>query len=241
MRPGIAVSLALFALLTVSCGAPSVKGYWERHKPDISDISAAEDEFAAFAELAVAAPGQDAEAEIDRLFDLLKADEVAYYVYTEWVVRAFYASSSPCRNCPLFVYSMKRVLSDGIVDGYDAELYSRFVTSCLTNHVGDPLKLPSLSDRLGNSVTIELGQPILFLVVDLSCPSCLKALEKQAGEHPEARHVALCSGFGSFPKIEGWEYYRAHDTESVYDHTAAPFYFIADADGVIIETYTRCL
>lgn len=241
MRLSYAAAALLLAVLTVSCKTPSVKGFWDRHTPEISNISAAEDEFAEFAELAVAAPEQDAKEEIDHLFDLLKADEVAYYVYTEWVVRAFYSSASPCRNCPLFVYSMTRILGDGIVDGYDAELYSRFVTACQTNHVGDKLVLPSLSDRVGNSISIDLGQPIIFLVIDLSCPSCLKALEKLAGEHPEARHIALCSGYGGFPKVEGWEYFRVHETEGVYDVSAAPFYFIANADGIIEETYTRAL
>ena len=241
MRLRLAALLALTLALAVSCGSPSVKGYWVKHTPDITDIRAAEDEFAAFAELAAKADEQDARAEIDRLFDLLKADEVAYYVYTEWVVRAFYASASPCRNCPLFVYSMTRILGDGIVDGYDAELYSRFITACQTNRIGDHLTLPSLSDRSGNEVVIESGQPTLFLVVDLSCPSCLKSLEKMAGEHQGARHIALCGGSGNFPKVEGWEYYRAYETDSVYDIGAAPFYFIADADGTIKESYTRAL
>ena len=241
MRLGLAASLALTAVLAVSCGTPSVKGYWSRHTPDITDIRAAEDEFAAFAELAAKADEQDARAEIDRLFDLLKSDEVAYYVYTDWVVTAFYSSASPCRSCPLFVYSMQRVLSDGIVDGYDAELYSRFVTACRTNHIGDRLTLPSIFDRTGKQITFESGQPTLFLVVDLSCHSCISALESLKDKHQEARHIALCRGHGRFPEIDGWEYYFAEDTDSVYDISAAPFYFISDEDGVITETYTRAL
>ena len=117
MRLNLVAAAALLTVVAVSCKSPSVKGYWDNHKPDITDIRAAEDEFAKFAELAVAAPEEDAHAEIDKLFDLLKADEVAYFVYTEWVVTAFYSSASPCRNCPLFVYSMERVLGDGIIEG----------------------------------------------------------------------------------------------------------------------------
>lgn len=241
MRLRILAVAMMAACVAVSCNTSLVKGYWKHHTPDITDIRAAEDEFAKFAELAVAAPEQDAKEEIDHLFDLLKADEVAYYVYSEWVVKAFYSYSSPCRNCPLFVYSMTRILGDGIVDGYDAELYSRFVTACQTNHIGSKLVLPPLSDRLGNSVSIDPGQPILFMVVDLSCSSCIKALEKMACVRPDARHIALCSGTGFFPKVGGWEYLRSHETEGIYDVSAAPFYFIANADGIIEETYTRTI
>ena len=241
MKQGVVVCLTVLSLLAVSCKTSAVKGYWSKHTPDIADIRAAEEEFVQFAELASAAPGQDARAEIDRLFRQLRSDEVLYYVYTEWIVRAFYSTTSPCRNCELFIYSMQHVLEDGIVDGYDAELYAQFVTACQTNRVGDVFRLPSLSDRSGNDVTIDKGQAILFLVVDLSCPSCLRALEIMSETYPEARHVALCKGPGGFPKMDGWEFYRTYDTESVYDISAAPFYFFVNADGVVEETYTRAL
>ncbi|MBP5488156.1 MAG: DUF5106 domain-containing protein [Bacteroidales bacterium] len=241
MRLSGVITAALLAVFAVSCKAPSVKGFWDRHTPDITDIRTAEDEFAEFAELAVAAPEQDAQTEINHLYDLLKADEVAYYVYTEWVVRAFYSSASPCRNCGLFVYSMERILSDGIIEGYDAEVYQRFVTACKTNRAGDKVTLPVLHGVRGEAADMEAGKPTLFMVVDLSCPSCLRALEKYAGEHPEARHIALCSGPGRFPDVEGWEFYRASDTESVYDVSAAPFYFLANSDGIIEIPYTRAL
>ena len=241
MRLNLVATAALLAALAMSCKSPSVKGYWDSHKPDITDIRAAEDEFAKFAELAVAAPEEDAHAEIDKLFDQLKSNEIAYFVYTEWVVTAFYSSASPCRNCPLFVYSMQRILSDGIIDGYDAELYAGFVTACQSNRVGDSLTLPSLLDRTGNEVVLETGQPTLFMVVDLTCPSCLKALEKMKDSYPEARHVALCSGPGRLPAIDGWETFKALDSDSVYDAGAAPFYFLTDKDGIIEITYTRAL
>ena len=241
MRLNLAAAAALLALLTFSCKSPSVKGYWEKHTPDITDIRAAEDEFADFAELAVKSPEEEACAEIDRLFDLLSKDEVMYYVYTEWTVTAFYSSASPCRNCPLFVHAMKRVLSDGIVDGYDAEVYERLITACQTNRVGEPLVLPELCDRTGGDVLLEPGQPTLFLVVDLSCPSCVKALEKMASQRPDARHVALCSGPGLLPQRDDWEFYRAIDTEKVYDAAAAPFYFIANSEAIIEVGYTSVL
>ena len=238
MRLRLAAVLAAALALTVSCKSPSVKGYWEKHTPDISDIRAAEDEFASFAELAVSSPEQEAREEIDRLFELLKADEVAYYVYTEWTVTAFYSPASPCRSCSLFIYAMDRILGEGIVDGYDAEVYQRLITACKTNLPGAAVVLPPLCDRLGNDVTVEPGQATMFLVVDLSCPSCLKALDKYASFKPEARHIALCSGPVRLPEKEGWEFYRALETESVYDISAAPFYFITDENGMIETPYT---
>ena len=238
MRLRLAIILAALALV-FSCKSPSVKGYWEQHKPDISDIRAAENEFAVFAELAVKAPEQEAREEIDRLFEQLQADEVAYFVYSEWMVSAFYSPASPCRSCALFSYAMtSHVLTDGIVDGYDAELYERLVTACNTNKEGTSLVLPPLNDRLGNDVTIEPGEPVLFLVVDLSCPSCLKALDRFSKKYPKARHIALCSGPTTLPDRNDWEFLRATETESVYDISAAPFYFVVNSEGIIETTYT---
>ncbi len=234
----VAVILAVLAL-AVSCKSPSVKGYWEKHTPDISDIRAAENEFAAFAELAVGSPEQEAREEIDRLFEQLRANEVAYFVYSEWIVSAFYSPASPCRDCALFSYAMtSHVLKDGIVDGYDAELYERLVTACNTNKEGTALVLPPLNDRRGNDVTIEPVEPILFLVVDLSCPSCLKALDKLSKKYPEARHIALCSGPATLPDRTDWEFLRATETDSVYDISAAPFYFVVNSEGIIEKSYT---
>lgn len=241
MRIYGAIAAALLAVLAVSCKTESIKGYWDRHAPDISDIRTAEDEFSKFAELAVAAPEEDAQAEIDHLFDLLKKDEVAYYVYTEWTVSAFYSAASPCRNCPLFVYSVNRILSDGIIDGYDAEMYTRFVTACSTNLVGDKVTLPPLRDERGSEITLEHGQTTLYMVVNLTCPSCLKALDKYADFRPDAVHIALCSGPGRLPSAAGWEYIRAVNTDEIYDVDAAPFYFVENADGIIETTYTRAL
>lgn len=241
MRLSLSLTAALLVVSTVSCYTPSVKGYWEKHSPDITDISTAENEFARFAELAIASAEEDAQAEIDRLFDILKENEVAYYVYTRWVVSAFYAPLSPCRNCPLFVYSMKRILGEGIIDGYDADLYSRFVTACLTNHIGEKLQLPALFDSSWKEVEYLPGQPTLFLVVDLTCHSCIGALNKMSSSHSKARHIALCSGPGHFPEISGWEYYYAIDTDSIYDAEAAPFYFYVNSDDIVEITYTSAL
>lgn len=237
MRLKLAIILAALALV-VSCKSPSVKGYWVEHKPDISDIRAAENEFAVFAELAVKAPEQDAREEIDLLFEQLKADEVAYYVYSEWLVSAFYSPASPCRSCALFSYAMGHVLKDGIIDGYDAELYSRLITACNTNKEGTAVVLPPLNDRNGNDVTIEPGEQIFFMVVDLSCPSCLKALDKFSKKYPEARHIALCSGPSRLPDRSDWEFLRATETDEVYDISAAPFYFVVDSEGIIEKSYT---
>lgn len=241
MRPYLPIALTLFAVIAVSCKTPSVKGYWDKHTPDITNINAAEDEFAAFAELAVADDPEAAHAEIDRLFDILRKDEVAYYVYTHWVVSAFYSQASPCHSCPLFVYSMERILGDGIIDGYDAELFTRFITACKTNKPGQKAVLPTLHDTDGNIVDFRIEQPVLFLVVDLSCSSCMGALERMKTQRPDARHVALCGGFGRIPDINGWEYYRTSGTDDVYDVQAAPFYFITDSEGIIEVTYTSAL
>lgn len=236
MRLPVVIAVAL--ALAVSCKSPSVKGYWTSHTPDISDIRAAENEFAVFAELAVKAPELEAREELDCLLSQLKDDEVKYYVYSEWIVSAFYSPASPCRSCALFTYAIQRVLEDGVIDGYDAELYSKLVAACNTNQEGSALTLPALNDRAGNDVTVEPGQQIIFMVVDLSCPSCLKALDKWARKYPKARHIALCSGPSLLPDRSDWELYRATETDGVYDIKAAPFFFVVNSEGIIEQSYT---
>ena len=66
--------------LLAGCQASGVSRFWDTHSIDYSDIRAAEDQFADFAERTVSAPDQDALAALDVLFDKLKQDTAAYYL-----------------------------------------------------------------------------------------------------------------------------------------------------------------
>ena len=86
-------STFIFLLLAVLAGCrenANVADFWNTHSIDYSDIDAAQDQFARYAEQAVAAEKTDALASMDVLFDRLKEDEVGYYVYTDWIDGVFY-------------------------------------------------------------------------------------------------------------------------------------------------------
>ena len=234
------VIILLFALVFTGCDR-SVTGYWEKHGTDISDISAAEDVFAIFAEKAVAGPEEEAVAEMDRLFDRLKADTIAYYVYGEWSASAFYSLLSPCRNCSLFTHAVDRMESDGVIDdGGTMQRYLRLRNICRYNRVGDSLTLPVLYDRDFKPVVIAgPARQSLFLVLDLGCPSCMEAIDKAYSIAPAALKYALVFGPPPIPNLPGWEVYRFRDPESIIDFDAAPYYFIAGPDGKIQTGYTK--
>ena len=77
-------AIFLLASLLAGCREGDLTDYWN-DGIDYSDVEAAQDRFAIFAEKAVAAPEAEALAAMDVLFDKLKTDEVAYYLYTGWL------------------------------------------------------------------------------------------------------------------------------------------------------------
>ena len=207
------------------------------------NIQNSEDRLADFAELAVAAPEEKAKAAIDSLFLRLNEDEVAYYVYAEWFIGAFYHFLSPCRNCDLFTYTADKILQEQVLDSNILDKYERMRTACTTNRKGTQLTLPAVYDADGSPIDIPHGQRTLFLVLDLTCPSCREALQRMEDDpkYWDAWHIALCSHPGPLPDTPGWTYFRVRSPEVVYDLAAAPFYFVAGADGTIEIEYTSAL
>ena len=113
MRSSFTAVLCL--ALLAGCRASGVGDFWNTHSIDYSDIHAAEEQFADFAELTIPAPEEDALAALDVLFDKLKQDTVAYYLYSEWMDGAFYNLLSPCRNATLYGKAVDRMAADGIL------------------------------------------------------------------------------------------------------------------------------
>ncbi len=221
-------------LTLVSCGNAGVKEFWDSHSIDYSDIRAAEDQFAEFAERAVAAPEEDACAALDALFDRLREDEVAYYIYSEWMDAAFYSLLSPCRHAALYSKAVDRIVSDGVLPMDDCEPYLRKREWIQYNRVGEKATVPGVSSFDGET---------LVLVLDLSCPSCREALTKLA-EAPEwagLRHIAIGCGHGPAPDVSGWEYVFPEHTETVFDIQLTPIYFVVAPDGTVELPYTPAI
>ena len=85
-----AVFFLCLALL-MGCQASGIRGFWNDVPLMEEDLSVSEDRFASFAEQAVSAPEEEALVAMDDLFDKLKEDPVAYYIYTEWIDGSFYS------------------------------------------------------------------------------------------------------------------------------------------------------
>ena len=117
MKPSFTFILCL--ALLAGCQVSDVGDFWNTHSIDCSDMRAAEDQFADFAELAVQAPESEALAAMDLLFDKLQQDTVAYYIYSEWADAAFYSPLSPCRSAVLYSKAVDRMVTDGILQDYE--------------------------------------------------------------------------------------------------------------------------
>ena len=232
MKSSFAAVLCL--ALLAGCQASGVGEFWNTHSIDYSDIHAAEEQFADFAELAVAAPEEDALTALDALFDKLKQDTVAYYVYAEWMDGAFYNLLSPCRNPVLYGKAVDRMVADGILTENDYAPYLRRREWIGYNLEGAQAFVPGMS---------SFDARTLVLVLDLGCPSCREALEKLGGD-PQwegVRKLAVGLGYGPHPDVPGWEFLFPENGMAVFDIGMTPIYFVVAADGTVERGYTLAL
>ena len=224
----------LCLVLLAGCQATGVGDFWKKHTIDYSDIHAAEDQFADFAELAVSAPVEDALAALDDLFDQLKQDTVGYYLYADWMDGAFYNLLSPCRSAALYGKAVDRFVADGILSANECDPYLQRREWIGYNLEGTPALVPGLA---------SIDTRTLVLVLDLSCPSCREALEK-LGADPQwdgLRKVAVGLGYGPEPTVPGWEYLFPENGRAVFDIGMTPIYFVAAADGTVESGYALAL
>ena len=229
-----ALAFTLMLLTLISCHQQGIRSFWKTHSIDYSDIDAAQEQFADFAELTVAAPEKEALAAMDVLFDQLKKDEVAYYIYADWMVGAFYNLLSPCRNPQLFTKAVQRMIKDGVMTDTACEPFLRQRDWIQYNKAGQPATVPGLTAFDGRT---------LVLVLDLGCSSCREALEK-LGADPRwtgLRHVAVGCGYGPVPSVPGWEYLTPDDASVYFDPRLTPIFFIVGPDGLVEEPYSLAL
>ncbi len=243
MKRFLLIPVAAVLLLVPGCkqsgkeSAPAdVRTFWDGKTLLEEDYRTSEDRFADFAEAAVNAPLEEAIAALDGLFDRLKEenDEVTYYIYAEWMAAAFYDIFSPCRNAALYDHAVDRMEADGILPPYDCEPYRQKSDWMKVNCPGEKATLPEPDPE---------GRNTLVLVMNLSCPTCHDALNRLAGltEWADARHLALCCGFGPIPEVTGWEYRRVENAGAYFDIHMTPCYYIIDPDGVVLHPYAPAL
>lgn len=229
-----AAQVILCLAFLTGCRASGIGGYWNNCPLLDNNLSICEERFADFAELAVASPQADALAAMDALFDRLKQDTVAYYIYSEWMDGAFYNLLSPCRNATLYTKAVDRIVADAVLSTAECEPFLKKRQWIGYNLPGERAAVPgcpSFTDRT------------LVLVLDLSCSSCRQALEKLSSEAQWAgiRHLAVCCGYGPHPDFPGWDYVYAENPSAVFDPGLTPIYFIVAADGTVESGYLPAL
>jgi len=210
-------------------------GFWKDKTLLEEDIRISENLFADFAELAAKAPAEDAKAALGLLFDRLKAeDEVTYYIYSGWMEGAFYNPYSPCRNINLFTYAADRIASDGILSQDECAPLLQKREWMNINKKGEMAAVPQ-ADLAGRSTVV--------LVLDLSCPSCRKALVSllDRPEWNDHRHIAICCGEGPMPKVPGWEYQTMKNYSVIFDIKMTPCYYVIDAAGIVTQPYAPAI
>jgi hypothetical protein len=229
-----AVKILLCLALLSGCRAQGVRGYWDQFPLLEDDIRLSEDRFADFAELAVKAPEADAIAAIDVLFDRLKKDSVAYYVYSDWIDAAFYSLYSPCRNATLYNKAVERIVTDAVLQTDECEPFLKRREWIGYNRLGDKAVVPGRS---------SITERTLVLVLDLSCPSCRQVLDILASdpEWADVHRLAVCFGHGSLPSGSGWEFLSDNNAAAVFDPQLTPIYFVVAADGTVEKGYTLAL
>lgn len=219
----------IFSLaLLMGCQGAGVKSFWKTHRINLEDIQQEEDQFASFAQLAVRSQEKDALEALDGLFDILREDEVMYYVYTDWMDAAFYSLLSPCRSAVLYSKAVERMVEDGILNGSDID--SRLQRKDWINY-----------NTKGVKATVPgavIREHTLVLVLDQGCPSCKDALAKLSADWKGVRLLAICCGNGPLPVHPGWEYLTDNQSRVVFDPQMTPIYFVVDADGTVEIPYT---
>ena len=229
-------SILLTLACTLACQDAGLQRYWDKYGTDIDNYAEARDRFATFAELVVKAPEEEGIKAVNSLLDKVKADEVTYYVYSEWLVAAFHSIYSPCRNPAVFADVVKRFASDGIMTESEVEPLQELAAFDRLNLPGESCTLPDLNAEDGTAAPWEPGKETLFLVVNLDCASCVGALRSLSTEPGE--HIALCYGRTPHPSIAGWTYCFMEAGDKVFELEASPFWFTVDASGNVVKAYT---
>ena len=224
----------LLVALFSGCREGGFKEYWNVHSIDYCDVDAAKEQFGIYAEQAVTVPKAEALASLDVLFDKLKKDEVAYYLYIGWINGAFYSLLSPCRNAALYAKAVERMSTDGILSEDECEPWLQKSRWIQFNREGAPATIPGF---------VQDGRRTLVLVLDLGCPSCREALTTLASDPQwtEARRIAIGCGRGPEPDVPGWGYYFPEDAADFFDPQLTPVYFVVSTEGMVEKPYTLAL
>lgn len=228
------LSVIIVLSILTGCRETGIRGFWDEVPLMESNLRVSEDRYVDFAELTTKVPAEDALAEFDNLYERLRQDTMAYYLYSEWLEGAFYSIYSPCRNAALFSRGVEHLIADGILAADEYEPFVRKRDWMQLNLKGERAVVPGVETA---------GRCTLVLVLDITCPTCRQALTT-LGSNPDyagARHIAVCYGQGSQSGIPDWEFVFPENFTSFFDSQMTPVYFVVNETGEVEQSYSLAL
>lgn len=217
------------------------------------DISVTMDAFAEYAELLAKADSAAAASSLLSLMDRLSTEEIAYYIYNEWIEEVLHAPISPVRSDELFVVWSERVISDGVLDRGLLEKIGREADCCRRLRPGSMVPDFTLVDEFGAEFSLVsfVGEPLVVFAADLSCSSCREALLAYDTSPSGTRYVAVIANASeemlrSFIKAvpqetaEAWRFgydpSRRLESGEVFDLSLAPFALSYSSEGRLLSS-----
>ena len=262
MKRYLLVVVLLVALFT-ACGGEkkTLNGYWDGFVAEAvyDNVDGAQQQFRAWAELLAEADTTAQKNAIDDFVAKVCADEVCYYIYTEWAMGHLYGLWSPVRNEFAFEYLLRNLMAN-VSLAEDNREFASLLDILAHNRVGERAEEFKMFSPAGvESCLLDYrGQRVVMVLVDVTCPSCVDIMTQieankeimTAAERGELTLLLVAVGqipesIGEFAaRYEGtlWQVRcatRGDVARAHYDTNASPALFVIDADGVIEVGMTR--
>lgn len=247
---------------TVAEETRALEGFWADFGPTtlLDDVSGAEERFKEWCELLLGADSDAQRRAVGEFVEVMVADEVCYYVWSEWARMYLYGVWSPWRNTEAFGVLLERIAEDERVPAEGKDFVPRLQGLVAHNRVGEEAEEFTMYDTEAREYTLASfrGQRVLLLIVDTTCPSCVDTMQEvekngtimEAVRGGEVALVAVAINqtpesvvqFAEEKRGTLWQIYCAAggDLErSYYDTEAAPMLLLISHDGRVEVAMTR--
>ena len=248
----------MLMLLLAACGGEkrTLVGYWDDFNAEAvyDNVDKAEEEFKEWSRLLLKVDTATQQSAIEDFVAKVCGDEVCYYIYTEWALAHLYGLWSPLRNEYAFEHLLRTLIDNVEHAKSNHREYARLLDILTHNRVGDEAEdFGMMSPEGEESMLSDLrGERVLFLLVDITCPSCVDIMERVEAEREimalaeRAELTLVAVAVGQVPENIG-EFVARHegslwnircasrsDAENAYyDTTASPALYLIDAEGRI--------
>lgn len=259
-----ALALLLIGVTSCGSGAPkaTLEGFWDDFGPTtlLDDVEAAEQKLVAWGELLLEADSTAREASVGEFLEVMVADQVCYYVWSEWVMLHLYGVWSPVRNEEAVMMLLERVVADERIAPEDKAGIPELIGVLTHNRVGEAAQEFAMFDTQAAEYHLAdfRGRRVLLLLIDTTCPSCVDTMQEiensrgvmAASQRGELALVAVAinqnpqsvAHFAEQKSGTPWQIFCASGLEisrAHYDTQAAPVLFLLSPEGRVEVGMTR--